>query len=139
MTKATPGRLWTRVIALLAIAFGLLTVKEGGTVIFGGAAARSAAGDYVPFVLWFNFTAGFFYILAGIGLWLQRRWALALAIVIAAATLFTFLAFGLHVYAGGAYEPRTVAAMSLRSLLWLAIAAFAWRVTRGRGVGEGAQ
>lgn len=116
-------------MSLVAIAFGVLTIKEGGSVLFGGTAARIIAGDYVPFVLWFNFMAGFAYVVAGIGLWLQRGWAVWLAITIAVATLVTFAAFGLHMYCGGAYEQRTVVAMSLRSLVWITISAIGWRVT----------
>jgi hypothetical protein len=118
-------RIWA--ISLVAAGFGLLTIKEGGTILFGDAAARAAAGNYVPFVLWFNFLAGFAYVAAGAGLWLMQRWAVWLAIAIAAATAFTFAAFGMHVYAGGAFEPRTVIAMSLRTLVWMTIAAIAWR------------
>ena len=59
-------RVWT--ISLVATVFGLLTIKEGGTVLFGDEAARTAAGNYVPFVLWFNFVSGFAYIIAGVGL-----------------------------------------------------------------------
>jgi hypothetical protein len=81
----------------------------------------------VPFVLWFNFLAGFAYVVAGIGLWLQQRWAVWLAVAIAMATALTFAAFGVHVYSGGAYELRTVIAMSLRTLVWVTIAAIAWR------------
>lgn len=113
------------VISLLAIAFGLLTIKEGGTVIFGDGAARVAAGNYVPFVVWFNFLAGFAYVIAGIGLWLQQRWAIFLAAGIAVATALTFAALGMHIYAGEAYEQRTVFAMSLRTLVWLTITAVA--------------
>ncbi|MBZ0145920.1 MAG: hypothetical protein K8F56_20345 [Rhodocyclaceae bacterium] len=55
MTAARTGRSpWIWVISLVAIGFGLLTVRAGGAVLFGGEAARSAAGHYVPFVLWFN-------------------------------------------------------------------------------------
>ena len=93
-------------------------------------AARQSAGAYVPFVLWFNFAAGFAYVVAGIGLWLQRRWAVWLAAAIAAATLLVFAAFGVHVLSGGAYEMRTVAAMTLRSVVWLAIAWLAARRVR---------
>lgn len=118
-------RIWA--IALVAVGFGLLTIKEGGTILFGDEAARAAAGNYVPFVLWFNFVAGFAYVVAGIGLWLQQRWAVWLAVAIAAATALTFAAFGVHIYSGGAYEPRTVIAMSLRTLVWVTIAAIAWR------------
>jgi len=114
-------------ISLVAVGFGLLTIKEGGTILFGGEAAHAAAGNYVPFVLWFNFVAGFAYVVAGIGLWLQQRWAVWLAIAIAVATALTFAAFGVHIFSGEAYERRTVIAMSLRTLVWVTIATFAWR------------
>lgn len=115
-----------RAISLAAVGFGLLTIKAGGAILFGDEAARAAAGNYVPFVLWFNFLAGFAYVIAGMGLWIQHRWAAWLAIAITAATMLAFAAFGAHVYSGGAYEPRTVVAMSLRTLVWIVIAAIAW-------------
>ena len=62
-----------RVLSLVAMAFGVMTIKEGGAVLFIGGAARVAAGNYVPFVLWFNFFAGFAYVLAGVGIWLHKR------------------------------------------------------------------
>ena len=115
-----------RAISLVAVGFGLLTIKEGGMTLIGNEAAVSAAGNYVPFVLWFNFVAGFAYVVAGIGLWLQQRWAVWLAIAIAAATALVFAAFGVHVAIGGLYEKRTVIAMSMRTLVWATIAAIAW-------------
>ena len=47
-----------KVIAVIAIAFGLLTLKSGGAVLFIDGAGRVAAGNYVPFVLWSNFLLG---------------------------------------------------------------------------------
>jgi hypothetical protein len=114
-------------ISLVAVGFGLLTIKEGGTILFGDEAARAAAGNYVLFVLWFNFLAGFAYVVAGAGLWLRQRWAVWLAIAIAAATVLAFAALGEYVDSGAAYEQRTVIAMSLRTLVWGTIAAIAWR------------
>ena len=112
---------WLTPVSVFAILFGLLTIKEGGAVLFIDGAARKAAGNYVPFVLWFNFSAGFFYIAAGIGLWRMRRWSARLAALIAALTLLVFTVFGVHAFRGGAYELRTVMAMTLRLLVWLAI------------------
>ena len=112
---------WLTSVAVFAILFGLLTLKEGGAVLFIDGAARRAAGNYVPFVLWFNFSAGFLYIAAGVGLWRMQPWAARLAALIAALTLLVFAAFGVHAFLGGAYELRTVMAMTLRSLVWLAI------------------
>jgi len=82
MTTHPQRSIWHWLISLLAIGFGLLTLREGGAVLFVDGAARQAAGHYVPFVLWFNFLAGFAYIVAGVGLWMRRRWAAWLAIVI---------------------------------------------------------
>ena len=127
MPSHTPRGVSIWVISLIAVGFGLLTIKEGGTILFGNAAARAAAGNYVPFVLWFNFLAGFAYVIAGIGLWRQQRWAAWLAAAIAVATALTFAAFGAHVASGGAYEQRTVIAMSLRTLVWTVIAVLAYR------------
>ena len=128
-------RIWA--ISLVAVGFGLLTIKEGGAILFGGEAAQASAGNYVPFVLWFNFLAGFTYVIAGAGLWLRHRWAVWLAVVIAATTALVFATFGVHIYAGGAYEMRTVIAMSLRTLVWVTIAAIAWRGLRRTQPGGG--
>lgn len=111
-----------RVLGVVGIVFGLVTIREGGAVIFGDGVARLAAGDYVPFVVWFNFMAGFAYVAAGLGLVLRRGWAALLALAIAVATITVFAAFGVHVLGGGAYEMRTVFAMILRSVVWCAIA-----------------
>jgi hypothetical protein len=119
---------WRVLASGVALAFGLLTIREGGNVLFGTEAARRAAGHYVPFVLWFNFIAGFAYVIAGAGLWTRRHWARHLAVLIAAATALTFVAFGVHVYAGGAYEQRTIVAMALRTLVWTVIAVVAHRL-----------
>lgn len=126
--KATRGTklVWLKIAALTGGLFGLMTIREGGAVLFGDDAARAAAGNFVPFVLWFNFLAGFAYVTAGIGLWIRRAGAVYLACGITLATLIVFAGFGWYVLTGGAYETRTVVAMTLRSAIWLAITATAW-------------
>ena len=107
--------------------FSYLTLKSGGEVLFIGGAGREAAGNYVPYVLWFNFFMGAFYIVAGIGLWLQKNWAVWLSIFIATATLIVFAIFGINIFLGVLFEQRTVGAMILRSGIWTAIAFFAYQ------------
>lgn len=115
------------IITVLSVLFGLLTIKSGGSVLFIDGIAREEAGNYVPFVLWFNFLAGFIYLFAGAGLFMQKRWAAWLAMIIASSTIFVFIYLGFHILNGGAFEARTVAAMSLRSLVWALISIFAYR------------
>ena len=109
--------------AAVAVVFGVITIASGGRALFAGV----DMGAVVPFVLWFNFAAGFFYVLAGIGLWLQRDWGRILALGIFAATLLVLLAFAVHVARGGSYEMRTVGAMVLRAAVWAGIALAAAR------------
>lgn len=117
------------VLGLFAVAFGLATLVEGGHVIFGGPAARAEVGHYVPFVLYFNFSAAFVYVLTGLATIRERRFALLLARALAGATALVFIAFGVHVAMGGAFERRTVAAMTLRTVFWAVQAFFLARVS----------
>ncbi len=121
---------WALVAAVVAVLFGILTVVSGGRALFGGEAARAAVGNAVAFVLWFNFLGGFAYVLAGVGLFLWRRWAALLSAAIALATLLVFAALGWHIASGGAFEMRTLVAMVLRSGIWIAIAIPACRVLK---------
>ena len=114
-------------VSVVAVVFGLLTIKSGGAVICIDGADRLAAGNYVPFVLWFNFLAGFVYIIAGAGLWLQKSWAVKLSVHILLATLIVYGTLGLYILSGGLYEMRTIIAMALRSAVWFFIALLAYR------------
>ena len=115
------------IITVIAVVFGLLTIKSGGSVLFVDGVAREDAGNYIPFVLWFNFLAGFAYLLAGVGLFMKKHWAAWISIFIVVATIVVFVLFGLHVLNEGKYEVRTLAAMSLRTVVWALIAMFAYR------------
>lgn len=126
-TPRQPLARWTQIAAVIAVIFGAVTILSGGRALFGSAEARSALGDIVPFVLWFNFLAGFAYVLAGIGLFRLKRRAAQLAVLIAIATALIFAALGIHLATGGAFEMRTVGAMALRTGLWTALALLACR------------
>ncbi len=123
----------TIVFAVAAALFGVMTLISGGTALFGDPAARAAAGAVVPFVLWFNFIAGFAYLAAAYGLFASRAWAGPLAVAIALSTVSVFLAFGAAVAYGIPYEMRTAGAMAVRSAFWIVIA---WHAMAGRRVAQ---
>lgn len=100
--------------SIVAVAFGALTIISGGKALFGGA----DMGAVVPFVLWFNFLAGFAYVIAGYGLWRHANWARLASNVIFAATAFVFAAFIVQVLRGVPWEGRTMGAMILRTMVW---------------------
>ncbi len=123
-------------LAIAAIAFGVLTVFSGGRALFGGMEARAELGNIVPFVLWFNFLAGFVYVLAGAALLRTKHWAAPMALFLAVSTVLVFLAFAVHIVAGGAFEARTVGALSLRSLFWIVVALVALRAMKATPAGS---
>lgn len=112
-----------RIAGGAAIGFGLLTLVSGGTALLGAI----DMGAVVPFVLWFNTLAGFAYVIGGLLLLTGHRLAYPVALAILIATAAVFAAFGWRVLSGGAYEMRTVGAMTLRTAFW---AAMVW-VARG--------
>lgn len=123
--RVTLGR-WA--LGATAVLFGVATLVEGGHVLFGSATARAEAGNVVPFVLLFNFGAGFAYVVGGLAALLDRAWATWIARALAVTTLGIFVAFGAHVLSGGAFELRTVIAMTLRSGFWISQALLLPRV-----------
>ncbi|WP_170397487.1 MULTISPECIES: hypothetical protein [Ruegeria] len=117
-----PSPPWIRPAAIAAAFFGLLTIFSGGTALFGGAAAKAAVGDAVPLVLWFNFLAGFVYLLGAFALYKSLIWAHRIAWVIGLSTLLVFAVLVVVALIGTPFEWRTVGAMIIRTGFWLAIA-----------------
>lgn len=112
----------------VAAAFGLLTLISGATALLGAI----DMGAVVPFVLWFNAFAGLAYVAGGILLWRGHRLALPVALAILIATAAVFAAFGWRVASGGAYEMRTMGAMTLRTAFWAIMAWVAWKTGPAR-------
>lgn len=127
---AHPVPIWKKSLGIVAVVFAAITLFKSGGVLFGQQSARDAVGDFVPFVVQFNFVAGFFYLLTGIGIFLGRGWALGLSILLTVATLITTVLFARHLSAGGAFEMQTVGALGIRAVFWIVVAVVLWRTGR---------
>ncbi len=113
---------WIRPVAVIAAIFGILTIYAGGMALFGSAAVQAAAGDAVPLVLWFNFFAGFAYIIGAIALYSYVPLGLRAAWLIGVCNLLVFAVLIALALMGTAFEWRTIGAMILRTSFWLVIA-----------------
>lgn len=133
--QALPARpSWARPVALGAAIFGLATLVAGGSALFGSSEAKNIAGQVVPFVLWFNFLAGFVYLAAAHAIFWWRPWAFPAAAMVAVGTILVGIALAIHIAGGGAFEVRTLGAMALRGGVWSVIALLLWR---GQRQGQG--
>lgn len=110
-------------VALLFLLFGFMTIISGGRSLFteSGVATR---GNIVPVVLWFNFLAGFFYLLAGILTFRLKACAKKIAVILAILNIIVLSYLAIHVYQGGLYENKTIMAMTFRTFFWIFFAVY---------------
>ena len=118
------GRRLVRALAVVGIVFGALSMVAGSRVLAG-----LDHPDYVvlPWLVVYNVAAGAVGVVAGTGVWLWRRWGVTAASGLAgahAAVLVWLVAMRLM---GEAVATDSLAAMSLRAIVWLAIAGVAQR------------
>lgn len=114
-----------RILSIIAVVFGVVSIFSGGMALFGPQKALTLAGDVVPFVVWFNFLAGGVYIVAGIGLYRRSEWAAHLALALTVTTVIIFIAMTFYITTGAAFETRTIGAMIFRTAFWIFITIFA--------------
>ncbi len=114
-------------MALVAILFGVLTLIAGGRVLAG------ADPGYIVFrpLLIYNVTMGFAYIAAGVLMWRSLGRGRYAAAAIFALNLLVFIAI-VYLYATGApVAIDSVRAMTLRTVVWLALfVASGWLLRR---------
>lgn len=128
--RPAPPSYKVRFMAAFALIFGLMTIISGGSVLFGPTEAQTWAGDFIGFIVWFNFLAGWAYVVAAIGLWGGKLWAARIAALIAIATAVVALGFLIVVLRGSPFEMRTAGALMFRIAVWVSIALVAKVATK---------
>lgn len=107
-----------RVAAILAVALGLVSIREGGAVLLG-----VTIPDYpvLPWLVWYNVVLGAVSVVAGAGIWTRRDWShpLALNILTLHAIVFAGL-FALY-KSGQTVALHSIFAMLFRTFTWLVI------------------
>lgn len=113
-------------IALVFAIFGVMTIISGGRSLFTETGVTSR-GNIVPLVLWFNFIAGFLYLMAGMSTFRLRACVKKLSVALAVLNSIVLLYLAIYIYQGGLYENRTVVAMSFRTIFWIFFAIYFYR------------
>lgn len=117
-------RLIQRILAAVAIVFGVVTIFSGGRVLLG---ADPGYVVYKPLLV-YNTAMGFIYAAAGIAAWRNVVRGRAAAGAIFVLNLIVLAAVGtLYSNGSGAVAIESVHAMTLRTVVWLVLfAGFAW-------------
>lgn len=118
---------YKKIAASVAVVFSLLAIVEGFQVLLG-----ITHPEYIVLtpLLIYNVAMGFVGSFVGIVLWLNHRWGLVLTTTVAVAHIIVLFIVGfLYLYNGGAAE-HSVQAMSIRSVVWLAIVWVVWKTDK---------
>lgn len=103
------------ILAIILLAFGLLTLFLSGSVIFDLFGIREMEGNYVPFIVWANFVSSIIYLFAVYGLIKSKKWTFFVLGASFLILFFSFIALQVYIDGGGIYEEKTVKAMIFRS------------------------
>lgn len=119
-----PHSLARRLSALAAAVFGVLTLVAGGRILLGFGEAGYVV---VRPILLFNTAMGVLYLVAAVLIVrdIERGWLLAG--FIAVANVAVLAAIVISRTTGGTVASETLAAMTLRTVVWLVIAALVGR------------
>ncbi len=104
-----------------------MTLIEGGNTLRTVSPGEMPARQIVPAILYFNFASGFVYLTVGGLALVRRRWARLPSIALVAAIFCFSVYLAIFAAQGGAFLPRTAAAMVFRLLFWIAFTAWASR------------
>ena len=107
-----------RLAALLAILPGLLSIKEGGSVLLG---ISTKTYIVLPWLVWYNVVLGFVAVIIGIGIWKQRSWAVRNAVTVLTLHGLVLMILLILLAFKEAVAINSVMAMLFRTTVWSAI------------------
>ncbi|MGO1584755.1 MAG: hypothetical protein ACTH6S_13685 [Mesonia sp.] len=117
------------IIAAVLIAFALISIFMSSAVLIDWFGIRAKQGNYVPFIVKTNLTAGFLYLIAAYGLIKSRKWSFWIMLSVALLLFYAFALFYIHIHSGGLYENRTIFAMAFRIVFTLVFAGLIYSST----------
>lgn len=117
------------VITIVLVVFAIVTIFMSSSVLFDWFGIRAKQGNYIPFIVKSNLTAGFLYLIIAYGFINSKRWAFWAMLSVALLLFYAFILLYLHIHTGGLYENRTIGAMIFRILFTLLLAGFIYGST----------
>ena len=114
------------IAAFILTAFALLTLYLSSSLIFDLNGVRANEGDYVLSVVWANFICSILYLFAAYGFVKVKKQTILYLGVAILVLVSAFILFGIHIYAGGIYMTKTIAAMIFRIVVTAIFTAVAY-------------
>ena len=115
-----------RFAAILALTLGLLSVREGGSVLLG---FPTKPYTVLPWLVWYNVVVGFVSLITAIGVWKKRAWGVRFAATIVSLHVLVLIILIVLYLFRQPVALLSLMAMFFRTIVWAGIII----VTRSRG------
>lgn len=115
-----------KVIGGFLAIFGIIMLIMTTSVIFDLFGIRELEGNFVMSVVIANWFAGLLYIVAAYGLFNKQKWSYIPLLISAITLIISFIFLQVHIQDGGAFEEKTIKALSIRIVLSLIFAIIAY-------------
>lgn len=120
------SNLFRNLVVTVLIAFAFLTLFMSSSVLFDWFGIREKEGNYVPFIVWANFVAGFLYLISAYGIVTAKKWTVLILLSTAILLIIAGIALVFYISSGGIFEAKTLVAMVFRIALTIGFFAFAY-------------
>ena len=104
-------------LSIFLLVLGAVTLFMSSSVIFDWFGIRSREGNFVPAVVWANWTCGILYIASSVALMKRKIWTKGLLITALAILILASFYLSVHVSTGGLYETKTIGALAFRTVI----------------------
>jgi len=107
-----------KIVLAVGFLFSIISIIEGTSVLLG----MSTPGYFVvPALLYYNILFAIVGLGASIGLWLRTQWSVRSAVTIALFHSIVLILVTVFHFVDGTFAIDSVRAMTIRSILWIAI------------------
>ena len=118
---------FNKIAATVAVLFSLLTIIEGTQVILG-----LTQQEYIVFtpLLIYNVVMGIVGLFVGVLIWVKHKKALSLTSIVTVLHLIVLIIVAVIFISDGPVAMHSVQAMTIRSVIWLAITLVTWKTNK---------
>ncbi len=110
-----------KIILIIGLLFSIISIIEGTSVLLG---ISTPGYIIVPALLYYNIIFAIVGLGTSIGLWLRTKWSVRSSVTIALFHSIVLILVAVFHFVDGTFAIDSVRAMSIRSILWIAISVY---------------
>jgi len=131
MRRTLNKNVFKKIAAVVAVLFSPLTIVEGSQVLLG-----ITKQEYIVFtpLLIYNVAMAIVGLFVGVLIWFNHKKALMLTSIVTVLHLIVLIAIAVIFISDGPVAMHSVHAMTIRSVVWLAITLVTWKTNQSKTI-----